>query len=110
MCVIEKNSRTAITHYRILQRFGTFTHLELRLETGRTHQIRVHLAYLKHPVVGDPKYGPKKPHFKLTGQLLHAKTLGFRHPTSKEYLEFTAPLPKNFQNILKKLRASGSYL
>lgn len=105
MCVIEKNSRTAITHYRILQRFGTFTHLELRLETGRTHQIRVHMAYISHPVAGDPVYGPKKNRItKLNGQCLHARTIGFIHPRTNQYLEFTSELPIYYQQFLKSIQ------
>ena len=105
MCVIEKNSRTAITHYRILQRFGTFTHLELRLETGRTHQIRVHMAYISHPVAGDPVYGPKKNRItKLNGQCLHARTIGFIHPRTNQYLEFTSELPIYYQQFLKSMQ------
>lgn len=105
MCVIEKNSRTAITHYRILQRFGTFTHLELRLETGRTHQIRVHMAYISHPVAGDLVYGPKKNRItKLNGQCLHARTIGFIHPRTNQYLEFTSELPNYYQQFLKSIQ------
>ncbi|AEF94112.1 pseudouridine synthase, RluA family [Desulfotomaculum nigrificans CO-1-SRB] len=107
MAVVERNSKPAVTHYRVLERFGQYTLVECRLETGRTHQIRVHMAYIGHPVVGDPKYGPTKPHFDLDGQLLHAGVLGFKHPTTGQYLEFTAPLPDIFEQVLHKLKSSG---
>lgn len=107
MCVTNKNSKNAITHYRILQRFGTFTHMELQLETGRTHQIRVHMAYKGHPVAGDPVYGPKKGRInKLNGQCLHAKTIGFIHPRTSQYIEFTSELPNYYQQFLKSLYAN----
>ncbi|CCO07217.1 RluA family pseudouridine synthase [Desulforamulus hydrothermalis] len=104
MAVIERNSKPAVTHYRVVERFGRYTLIECRLETGRTHQIRVHMSYLGFPLVGDPKYGPSKPHFNLDGQLLHAMVLGFRHPVSDTYLEFTAPLPRVFADVLQYLR------
>lgn len=104
MCVIQNHSRPAITHYRVLERLDGFTNLELRLETGRTHQIRVHMAYLGHPVAGDPVYGPKKVIAYLKGQCLHAKTIGFIHPHSKKYLEFTSDLPLYYQEFLESLR------
>ncbi|SHE34680.1 RluA family pseudouridine synthase [Desulforamulus putei] len=107
MAVIERNSKPAVTHYRVLERFGRYTFIECRLETGRTHQIRVHMAYIGFPLVGDLRYGPNKPHFNLDGQLLHAMVLGFHHPSSGEYLEFTAPLPQVFEDILKHLRERG---
>lgn len=97
------DGREAITYYRVLQRWGNYTLLELRLATGRTHQIRVHMAYLGYPLVGDLKYGPARPHFALAGQFLHAMLLGFRHPRSGNYLEFTAPLPAELQDVLNKL-------
>jgi len=105
MAVQSKGGKRAITHYKVKERFtkDNYTYLEVKLETGRTHQIRVHMAYMGHPVVGDPKYGPKKPHFNLEGQLLHAATLGFKHPVSNEYMEFSAPLPQHFQNIIDNL-------
>ena len=104
MCVTSKNSRNAITHYRVLERFGTFTHLELRLETGRTHQIRVHMAYKGHPVAGDPVYGPKKNCITtLNGQCLHAKTIGFIHPRTNQYMEFTSDLPDYYTSFLNSL-------
>ncbi len=105
MAVIS-GGRDAITHYEVIEQFNGFTHLRLRLETGRTHQIRVHLAYMGHPVVGDDVYGPKKVITELSGQCLHAKTLGFLHPITGEYLEFTSSLPKYFEGFLKKLKNS----
>lgn len=104
MAVVNKNSKNAITHYKVLELFESNTLIEARLETGRTHQIRVHMAHIGHPVVGDPVYGYRKQKFKLNGQLLHAALLGFVHPRTKEYMEFTAPLPGYFQEILDKLR------
>lgn len=102
--VTESNSKRAVTHYRVLERFGNFTRIEARLETGRTHQIRVHMAYIRHPLLGDPLYGPAKNPFHLKGQMLHAKALGFRHPSTGEYLEFTAEPPREFQKIIERLR------
>ncbi len=100
--------KRAVTHYTVLERFGNFTMIEARLETGRTHQIRVHMAYQKHPLVGDLVYGPKKSAIALpegsTGQMLHAKVLGFVHPASGAYMEFDSPLPAYFETVLKKLR------
>lgn len=107
MAVDVKHGKEAITHFRVLERFSNYTLLEARLKTGRTHQIRVHLAYIGHPVVGDPKYGPRSPHFSLDGQFLHAKVLGFVHPVTGEYLEFTAPLPEVLEDILVLLRKRG---
>lgn len=104
MAVVMKNSKLAVTHYRVLERFKGYTLIEARLETGRTHQIRVHMSYLGYPVVGDPLYGPRKGNFGLSGQALHARILGFRHPKSGKYLEFEAPLPEYFEEILEKLR------
>ncbi|MEG2597129.1 MAG: RluA family pseudouridine synthase, partial [Oscillospiraceae bacterium] len=97
MAVLSCGGRKAITHFKVMERFGSFTHLELRLETGRTHQIRVHMASIGHPVAGDPIYGPKKVLTFLDGQCLHAKTIGFVHPTTKEYVEFDSPLPEIFR-------------
>ncbi|WP_273483206.1 RluA family pseudouridine synthase [Desulforamulus ruminis] len=108
MAVVEKNSKSAVTHYRVLERFQYYTLAECRLETGRTHQIRVHMAYIKHPLVGDPKYGPAKAHFGLDGQLLHAGVLGFTHPSTGAYLSFSAPLPDVFEKILEQLRTQES--
>ncbi len=108
MAVTEKNSRNAVTHFRVLERFGDFTFLELKLETGRTHQIRVHMSHKNHAVLGDPLYAPNggKNKFGLSGQCLHAKTLGFVHPKSGEYMEFTSENPPYFAEILEKLRKS----
>ena len=96
--------REAVTHYEVLERFEGFTHLRLKLETGRTHQIRVHMAYIGHPVAGDDVYGPKKVITSLNGQCLHAKVLGFIHPDTKEYMEFDSQLPEYFKGFLKKLK------
>ncbi|MBQ6856904.1 MAG: RNA pseudouridine synthase, partial [Lachnospiraceae bacterium] len=92
-----------VTHYRVLNRFKNFTHIECRLETGRTHQIRVHMASLNHPLLGDAVYGPAKCPYKLQGQTLHAGVLGFIHPRTGEYMEFAAPLPDYFQKLLNTL-------
>lgn len=101
--VLETGGRRAITHYKVLQRFGNFTYIEARLETGRTHQIRVHMAYRKHPLLGDQIYGPKKSPLNVKSQVLHAKTIGFTHPKTGERMEFDSPLPDEFQEVLKKL-------
>ncbi len=103
MAVTEKHSRPAVTHFQVLARYGSFTHVRLQLETGRTHQIRVHMAYLGHPVAGDPVYGPKKVITSLQGQCLHAKKIGFVHPVTREYLEFSSPLPEYFTSFLRSL-------
>ena len=101
MSVGVKNGRQAITHYRELARLkNNFSYVEFELETGRTHQIRVHMASIGHPILGDQVYGPKKSPYHLDGQTLHAMTIGFVHPTSKRYMEFTAPLPEYFQHLL----------
>lgn len=104
MAVVSKNGRRAVTHYRVIERFKKNTLIEARLETGRTHQIRVHMAYIGHPLVGDQVYGYKKQRFNLKGQALHAKTLGIIHPSTGEYMEFTTPLPEYFQKLIEKLR------
>lgn len=104
MAVVLKNSKRAVTHYRVLERFREYTYIEAKLETGRTHQIRVHMNYLGYPVVGDPLYGPKKCKFNLKGQVLHAAVIGFIHPRTGDYLEFEAPLPAYFQTLLDRLR------
>lgn len=96
-------SRDAVTHIRVLKRYGKYTLIAARLETGRTHQIRVHMASIKHPLVGDLLYGPKKQSFGLTGQLLHARLLGFEHPRTGEYMEFSSEIPKYFQEVLDKI-------
>ena len=105
MAINEKNGKPAITHYKVLQRFAKYTYMEFRLETGRTHQIRVPMASIGHPLLGDELYGnPKNLAMKgLQGQTLHAMVIGFVHPTTHEYMEFEAPLPEYFQNLLKKL-------
>lgn len=103
MAVTLKNSKNAVTHYEVIKRYEKFTHLRCVLETGRTHQIRVHMAYIGHPLAGDQVYGPKKVITQLNGQCLHAGELGFVHPRTKEYMEFNAPLPEYFTNFLKKL-------
>lgn len=102
MCVTLENSREAVTHYRVLRNFAGYTHLRVRLETGRTHQIRVHMAYLGHPVAGDEVYGNGKPKW-LCGQCLHAKKLGFIHPRTGEYMEFESELPDYFVKFLKEI-------
>lgn len=104
MAVIATNSKEAITHFNVVERFNEFTHLAVTLETGRTHQIRVHMAYINHPVAGDDVYGPKKVITKLGGQCLHARKIGFIHPITGEYLEFTSDLPEYFTNFLTELR------
>lgn len=104
MAVNERNGKPAVTHYRVLERFAGYTYIECRLETGRTHQIRVHMASLHHPLLGDEVYGPARCPFKLQGQVLHAMIIGFLHPTTGEYMEFTAPLPEYFEKLLGKLR------
>lgn len=101
---IVQGGREAKTNYRVLESFDNYTLVECILETGRTHQIRVHLASIGHSVVGDPVYGIKKEKFNLEGQLLHAKTLGFDHPRTDEHMEFTSEIPKTFSDVLKKLR------
>lgn len=104
MSINYKNGKHAVTHYRVLERFKQFTYVECQLETGRTHQIRVHMASLNHPLLGDSVYGPSKCPFKLQGQTLHAGVLGIIHPRTGEYMEFSAPLPEYFENLLEKLR------
>ena len=106
MAVTFENSKEAVTHFKVVERFTEYTLLECRLETGRTHQIRVHMQYIGHPVVGDPKYGRLKPYFAhlIQGQALHSAQLSFTHPQTKEVLSFEAPLPQDMQSILKELR------
>lgn len=103
MAVISENSKNAVTYYEVIKRFEGFTHVKLRLETGRTHQIRVHMAYIGHPVAGDEVYGPKKVIKELGGQCLHAKKIGFIHPRTGEYMEFSSRLPDYFLNFLQRL-------
>ena len=102
MAVIE-GGRTAQTHYSVIKRYSGFTHVQCKLKTGRTHQIRVHMAYIGHPVAGDSVYGPKNVITQLGGQCLHAGTIGFIHPRTGEYMEFTAPLPEYFTEFERKL-------
>lgn len=104
MTINEKNGKPAVTHYKVLERFGNYTYIECQLETGRTHQIRVHMASKGHPLLGDVLYGPTKCPFKLQGQCLHAMVLGFMHPSTGEYMEFEAPLPNYFIHLLQNLR------
>jgi len=104
MAINEKNGKPAITHFNVLDRFGNYTYVECQLETGRTHQIRVHMASKGHPLLGDTLYGPAKCPFHLQGQCLHAMVLGFIHPTKNEYMEFTAPLPDYFLHLLQKFK------
>ncbi len=104
MAITFKNSREAITHYRVIERFGQYTHIELTLETGRTHQIRVHMASLGHPVAGDPVYGGKKYLQSLGGQCLHAYFISFTHPRTQQTLTLSSPLPQYFTDFLDKLR------
>lgn len=106
MSINERNGKAAMTHYQVLQRFRGYTHIECRLETGRTHQIRVHMASIRHPLLGDTVYGPSAVPFKgLQGQTLHAGVLGFVHPRTGSYMEFSAPLPGYFTDLLKKLES-----
>lgn len=104
MAINHKNGKEAVTHYQVLERFGNATYIECRLETGRTHQIRVHMSSLGHPLLGDETYGPSKNPYHLQGQALHAMILGFVHPRTGAYMEFTAPLPEYFLKLLDKLR------
>lgn len=101
MCVTTENSRNAVTHYSVIKQYGGFAHVKLNLETGRTHQIRVHLSYIGHPVLGDDVYG--KPYRNLDGQCLHARKIGFIHPATGEYMEFTSELPDYFRKVIDKL-------
>ena len=105
MAINEKNGKPAITHYKVLERFGNYTYMQFKLETGRTHQIRVHMSSIGHPLLGDNLYSSGKSSFKnLCGQTLHAKTIGFVHPSSGEYVEFHAPLPEYFEKLLSQLK------
>ncbi|MFF2876779.1 RluA family pseudouridine synthase [Gottfriedia sp. NPDC057991] len=103
MTVTEDNSKEAVTHFRVLDRFDEFTLVECQLETGRTHQIRVHMKYIGYPLAGDPKYGPRKT-LDIDGQALHAAVLGFKHPRTNEYLELSSPIPKVLENIIEQLQ------
>lgn len=106
MAVVQKGGRNAVTHYRVLEKLGKFTLLELQLETGRTHQIRVHMSHIGHPLLGDEVYGPKKQPYNLSGQVLHARVLGFVHPVTKEYMEFETKLPEYFEKLIIRLGGS----
>lgn len=103
MAVTEKNSKHAVTHFKVLERFSRYTYVACRLETGRTHQIRVHMAYIGHPLAGDPKYGPRKT-LPIQGQALHAAELGFTHPVTHQFMLFQAPLPRDMEQLLDGLR------
>ncbi len=107
MAVVPGRGRPAVTHFETLERFGRYTLLQLRLETGRTHQIRVHLAHIGHPVVGDTVYGPNKPHLVDDGQALHAVEIAFFHPITGELINVRAPIPEGLQRVLSKLRLDG---
>ena len=104
MCITQKNSKNAVTHYTVIDRYKGYTHINCKLETGRTHQIRVHMAYLGHPVAGDKVYGVKSEKVSFEGQCLHAKKIGFIHPKTSEYMEFDSDLPEYFEKFLNKLR------
>ncbi len=104
MCVTQKNSKNAVTHYFVLNRYKGYSHIRCVLETGRTHQIRVHMAYLGHPVAGDPVYGVKNEKVGFTGQCLHARKIGFVHPSTGKYMEFSSDLPPYFREFLTKLK------
>lgn len=104
MAMNVRNGKEAITNYRVIKEFQQYSYVECQLETGRTHQIRVHLTSINHPILGDEKYGTRTSPFKLQGQTLHAMTIGFIHPTMKKYMEFEAPLPKYFQHLLDILQ------
>ncbi len=104
MAVVYVNSKPAVTHYEVLKRYEGFTFMKFRLETGRTHQIRVHMASVGHPLAGDPLYGPKKCLTELHGQALHAGLIGFIHPTTGQYMEFTSEIPQYFTSFLSKLK------
>ena len=102
-----ESARNAVTHYKVLERFGNFTLIEAKLETGRTHQIRVHMAHIKHPLLGDELYGPAKNREGAKRQMLHAGVLGFIHPATEEYLEFESPLPEDFEKVLGRLHLNS---
>ncbi len=104
MTVTKKNSKNAVTHYELVQQFDNFAHIKLKLETGRTHQIRVHMAYIGHPVAGDPVYGPKKVIEYLGGQCLHAGLIGFRHPRTGKFIEIESELPEYFTDFIRRVK------
>ena len=107
MAVTPKNSKNAVTHFSVINEYKDFTHLKLRLETGRTHQIRVHMSYIGHPVAGDAVYGPKKVIEYLSGQCLHAGLIGFKHPRTNEYIEIESELPEYFTDFLRRIGSNG---
>lgn len=104
MTVTNQHAKNAVTHYQVKERYGKYTYIQAELETGRTHQIRVHMAYIQHPLLGDMVYGPKKTKLSIEGQILHAKILGFVHPTTGNYMEFESDLPEHFLQALKKIK------
>ncbi|MBR2067818.1 MAG: RluA family pseudouridine synthase [Solobacterium sp.] len=108
MAVTDKNARNAITHFHVLERFSKATYMQFQLETGRTHQIRVHMKYINHPLLGDEKYGKKSKVFETQGQVLHASELELIHPTTKKPMHFYAPIPEYFENILEALRKDNA--
>ena len=108
MAVTDRSSRSAVTHWRVLERLGPYSLVECRLETGRTHQIRVHMAHIHHPILGDRVYGNPKPELGQDSQCLHARTLSFRHPRSGETLTVTCPRPDYFEALLERLRRSAA--
>ena len=101
---IVNDGKNAVTHFEVVARYDNFTHMRARLETGRTHQIRVHALSINHPLLGDSVYGPKNTKFKLNGQTLHAKKLGFIHPTTNKYVEFNSELPEYFKEVINKIK------
>lgn len=103
MAIVFERGKNAVTHFAVMERFNQYTLIELKLETGRTHQIRVHMKYIGYPLVGDPKYGPKNP-FQINGQALHAAVLGFIHPRTEEYMEFSSDLPDDMVEVIQQLR------
>lgn len=108
MAINEKNGKPAVTHYKVLERFGNYTYMQFKLETGRTHQIRVHMASIGHPLLGDALYSSNRSAFKnLRGQTLHAQTIGFIHPRTGEYMQFSAPLPEYFKKLLSILQSKS---
>ena len=109
MCVITRNSKPAVTHYEVVKRYKGYTHIRCHLETGRTHQIRVHMASIGHPLAGDAVYGPKNCIRSLNGQCLHAKELGFVHPATGEWMQFDSSLPDWFQDYLSRLRKESRH-
>jgi len=104
MAIVREHGKEAVTHFRVRERFGAYTLIECRLETGRTHQIRVHMTSIGHPLVNDPKYGPRKTPFAIKGQALHSRSLTLRHPATGEQMTFEAPIPEDFAGIIKALR------